>query len=235
MKDTFGMALLDYFDNPESVHVLERDDGYLNTIKTGSYYYPFNDWMKVEQELSRHVTGRVLDVGCGSGRSVKHFQEQGIDIVGIDISEGAIEASKTFGAENCVLMDAMNMTYPSDSFDVATLFGNGLGLCGLESRKMLEGLHRVVKPGGLLLASSRDPKKTDNLVHLAYHKHNRQQGKPIGFVSLRVNFGEFKGDWFDFYMLEPHEVEEFISGTGWILENLTNLDEPLYGVVLKNT
>ena len=105
----------------------------------------------------------------------------------------------------------------------------------VESRKMLQGLRRVVKPGGLLLASSRDPKKTDNPIHLAYHERNRQQGKPIGFVSLRVNFGEVKGDWFDFYMLEPHEVEAFITDTGWSLERLYNPDEPVYGVVLRNT
>ena len=229
------MALLDYFDNPESVHILERDDGYFNTIRTDTYFYGFNDWLKAEQELSRYVTGRVLDVGCGNGRSVKYFQEKGLDAVGIDLSEGAIEASKRYGAKNCVLMDAMNLDFPTDSFDTVILFGNGLGLCGLESKKMLERLHKVIKPDGLLLASSRDPKKTENPVHLAYHDHNRQQGKPIGFIRLRVNFGDDEGDWFDFYMLEPEEVEEFISGSGWVLERLFLFDDPVYGVVLRNT
>jgi SAM-dependent methyltransferase len=235
MADTFGMALLDYFEYPDNIHILERDDGYLNPIKTSAYFNEFNNWAKAEQELSRHVKGRVLDVGCGSGRSVKHFQEQGLNVVGIDISEGAIEASKRFGAKNCVLMDAMNLEFPAGSFDTVILFGNGLGLCGLDSMKMLEGLHRVVKPGGLLFASSRDPRKTDSPIHLAYHARNRLQGKPIGLLKLRVNYGDVKGDWFDFYMSEPEEVEPFIHGSGWVLEHLTNLDESIYGIVLRNT
>jgi hypothetical protein len=32
MKDTFGLALMAFFDDPTSTHILERDDGNVNII-----------------------------------------------------------------------------------------------------------------------------------------------------------------------------------------------------------
>lgn len=238
MNDTFGMALMAYFDDPSCVHEIERDDGYINIIETSGYFRPFNEWHHVEQELAKLVEGKVLDIGCGSGRCMKYFQEKGIEAVGIDISELAIEVAKRFGVNNCMVMDAMNLEFPENSFDTAALFGNGFGLCGLEgSRNMLKGLGNVVKPDGLLVASSRDPKITTNPLHFAYHQMNRGRGKPIGLVRIRVNFKDLKGDWFDLYMLEPHEVEGFIEDTSWRLERMIKAEDPthaIFGVVLRN-
>jgi hypothetical protein len=72
---------------------------------------------------------------------------------------------------------------------------------------------------------------------LAYHKRNREIGKPIGLLRFRVNYDGDKGEWFDFYMVEPENIEDFLNGTGWVLERLIRDDDPKqsgYGVVLRN-
>ena len=38
--------------------------------------------------------GRVLDAGCGHGRDVEYFVENGLEAVGIDKAEGMIEHAK---------------------------------------------------------------------------------------------------------------------------------------------
>ena len=238
MNDTFGMALMDYFNDPTSTHILERDDGYINEIETRNYFKEFNEWHPIEQKLAKLAKGRILDVGCGSGRSVKYFQKKGLETHGIDISELAIEASKRIGVKNCIVMDVLKLNFPNDSFDSVTLLGNGLGLCGYEgSKKMLKHLRKVVKPNGVIYASSRDPSITDSPQHLAYHERNRKLGKPIGLVNLRVNFNNIKGDWFEFYMIEPTDIADFVKDTGWSLERIVETDglsDPIYGVILKN-
>jgi SAM-dependent methyltransferase len=238
MKDTFGLALMAFFDDPTSTHIIERDDGYINLIETSSYFRPFDKWHPIEQKLAKLAQGKILDVGCGNGRVMKYFQKQGLEAVGIDISKIAIEASKKFGATNCLLMDARKLDLPENSFDTASLLGNGLGLSNVEeSRNILSNLSKVVKPNGLLIASSRDPKNTDNPRHIEYHNRNRELGKPIGLVHLRVIFNGLKGEWFDFFMVEPEKVNDLIEGTGWRLKRIIKDDNPLvaiYGVVLKN-
>ena len=239
MIDTFGMALIDYFDDPSSVHVIERDDGYIHITETKVYFRKFHEWNPIEQQLAKLVEGKVLDIGCGSGRCMKYFQENGVEAVGIDLSELAIKAAERFGVKNCMVMNALNLEFSENSFDTASLFGNGLGLCGLEDgRKMLKGLSRVVKKNGLLVASSRDPKVTTNPLHFAYHQKNRDQGKPIGLVRIRVNFGALKGDWFELYMPEPHEVEGLVENTGWRLEKIIKDEKSpqgTFGVLLRNS
>ena len=70
---------MDYFNDHNGVHIIERDDGYLDPIETREYYGSYDEWNPVEQKLAKLVEGKVLDVGCGSGRCVKYFQERGIE------------------------------------------------------------------------------------------------------------------------------------------------------------
>ena len=57
-------------------------------------------------------------------------------------------------------------------------------------------------------------------------------------MRLRVNFDGAKGEWFDLLLVEIKTIEEFISGTGWVLDRIIESEDSEdsgYGVVLKNT
>lgn len=240
MNDTFGEALMAYLEGGTKVHQIERDDGLINEVDTGWYFSPFHEWSPIEQEISEYATGKVIEIGCGGGRISKYLESQGHEVIGIDMSPLALRAAMIYGASDCRFIDANEMDFPDDYFDTASLLGNGLGLTGSmeSSRKMLSRLSRMVRMGGILIASSRDPAKTDKPEHLAYHELNRILGKPIGQVRLRVNFEDRKGDWFDLLMVEVNEIELLINRTGWTLEKLIQSDAPFasgYGIVLKNT
>jgi SAM-dependent methyltransferase len=240
MNDTFGEALMAYLEGGTKVHQIERDDGHINEVDTGLYFSQFNDWSPIEQEVVGYATGSVIEVGCGGGRVSKYLESQGHDVIGIDMSPLALRAARIYGASDCRFIDANEMDFPDDYFDTASLMGNGLGLTGSmeSSRKMLSRLSRMVSFGGVLIASSRDPSKTDNLLHLAYHELNRKLGKPIGQVRIRVNFEGRDGEWFDLLMVEVSEVESLVKGTGWEVEKFIHSEGPLesgYGLVLRNT
>jgi SAM-dependent methyltransferase len=240
MSDPFGEALMAYLEGGTTVHEIERDDGNINVIDTGFYFMPFEKWHPIEQDITGYAEGKVLEIGCGGGRVSKYLESQGHEVIGIDLSTLALQAAMIFGATDCRLIDANDMDFPEDYFDTASLLGNGLGLMGdmERSRNLLVNLSRIVRPGGLLLATSRDAGKTDNPTHLAYHEMNRKRGRSIGQVRIRVNFEDKNGEWFDLTFFEVKELDELIDGTGWTIEKLLESDEPLesgYGVVLRNT
>jgi len=239
MSDPFGKALMAYLDGGTAVHEIERDDGWIESSETSWYYKPYEDWPKGEKEVAGHAQGKVLEVGCGGGRISKHLESQGHEVIGIDISPLALEAARRYGASDCRLMDVRHLDFPDDYFDTASLLGNGLGLGGDvdASRQVLTNLSRVVRPGGMLLASSINATNTENTAHLAYHAMNRARGKPAGLVRLRVNFEDEKGEWFDLLFLELHEIELIVEGTGWELVKLVMPDDPKdsrYGALLRN-
>jgi ubiquinone/menaquinone biosynthesis C-methylase UbiE len=107
------------------------------------------------QEFARQASHKeACDIGCGPGHIGGHLASTGIDVEGIDLSEGMVEQAKSF--------------YPSIEFQ----FGSFLAIpkpdeyytgivafyCWSHCRRdqlrlALQEATRVLKPGGLILAS----------------------------------------------------------------------------------
>jgi SAM-dependent methyltransferase len=51
-----------------------------------------------DEELLRHCSGPVLDVGCGPGRLTVALTERGIPALGVDISRAAVARARRAGA-----------------------------------------------------------------------------------------------------------------------------------------
>lgn len=110
----------------------------------------FRKWRK---EALSGLSGKVLEVGVGSGRNLKYYSSNSL-VTGIDNSEGMLEEArkKARGMENVtiLLMDAENLEFPDNSFDyVITTFV----LCTIpDPVKALKEMRRVLKPSGELIA-----------------------------------------------------------------------------------
>ncbi len=66
----------------------------------------------------KHLPGkRVLDLGCGPGYHAKFFQEQGLDVTCVDLSERMIERCRQLGINKSYVMDMASMSFPPGSFD----------------------------------------------------------------------------------------------------------------------
>ena len=94
----------------------------------------------------------VLEYGCGTGSYGFYLAEQGAKVVGIDISETGIkiateQAEKAGLVKNLSfqLMDAENLDFDDESFDLVT--GTGI-LHHLDQRRAMSEIKRVLRPGG---------------------------------------------------------------------------------------
>jgi SAM-dependent methyltransferase len=94
---------------------------------------------------------RVLEYGCGTGSAAFDLARAGCEVVGIDISQVAIEVAETVAqAEGLVdarfsVMDAHALTFDDNAFDLVC--GSGI-LHHLELERALPELARVLRPGG---------------------------------------------------------------------------------------
>jgi SAM-dependent methyltransferase len=90
----------------------------------------------------------VLDYGCSIGEASARLKGRCRSISGIDISEVAIEIARAKtggGIASFSVMDAMNMSFPDESFDL--VFGSGI-IHHLDIEKSVSEVHRVLRPGG---------------------------------------------------------------------------------------
>ncbi|OGS44183.1 MAG: hypothetical protein A3K76_06040 [Euryarchaeota archaeon RBG_13_57_23] len=220
--DLFGRAFLDFYNGTPHPLYLERDDGHVDGQGMDVYFAGFEDFQPAEKKALQHVKGKVLDIGVGAGRVALHLQQSGHDVVGIDLSPSAVEVSKRRGVKVVKRMSACDMRFPEASFDTAIAFCNNLGLCGtvLGVESMMRDLHRIVRPGGVFLASSIQPTRTKNPHHLRYHKRNRALGLPPGQVRLRERYGNTVGPWWDLLMVTPSEMRALCKRTEWHIDKV---------------
>jgi SAM-dependent methyltransferase len=114
---------------------------------------------------------RVLDAGCGLGRFVAALADNGIEAVGVDISEIAItEAMRVYPGPKYIVADLME-PLPDElrNFDglVSLSSSFGFGATVAEDRAMMRAYHEALRPGGKMamelsdLERSRYRLKTD--------------------------------------------------------------------------
>jgi len=151
--------------------VLQSRDGEVfdRLVQEGGDFNPFTDrgWQTLARRFARAVPGgspgqglRVLDVGCGTGQSLRIYRERAGLYVGIDLSLGALRmAGGRFGGASWMQADALRLPFRTGSFDVVA-FSSVLHHIGDRGAALAEA-RRVLAPGGWVFAF--DP----NLLHPA--------------------------------------------------------------------
>lgn len=158
MKDLFGKALLDYQNGIytkeliTSTNISGDDELPLPYLFRG-----YKEMPKLEQKSLQLATGKVLDVGCGSGSHSLYLQNKGFDVKAIDISEGAVEVTKIRGVNNVELKSVLE---EHEKFDTILLLMNGTGIFQELSQvsTYLKHLKSLLNLQGQILIDSSDIK-----------------------------------------------------------------------------
>jgi len=236
-EDAFGQEMWACYSGKEASEIVERDDGFFeaNPRRTAVYFSEYKDWNPTERKAMEFVKGRVLDIGCGAGRHSLYLQNMGFNVLGIDSSPLAIKICKLRGLKRVRVMPSEELNFKPSSFDTVIMLGGNFGLFGSfkKAKRLLKKLYRLTCKSGLIVASTRDPYKTDNPDHLAYHKFNKKIGRMAGQLRLRVRFRKFVGRWFDYLIVSREEMEEILKGTGWKIKEFVDSDGSAYIAVIE--
>jgi hypothetical protein len=54
-----------------------------------------------------------------------------------------------------------------------------------------------------------------------------------GQIRLRVRYGKIIGEWFDYLLVSPKEMEGLLSGSDWEIDRLIGSGEPGYFAIIK--
>jgi SAM-dependent methyltransferase len=237
-ENAFGHALwVAYKGEEDVVEILERDDGFVDVMKTSEYFSEYEGWSEIERRAMQFVKGRVLDVGCGVGRHSLYLQKKGLDVLGIDISPIAIKICKLRGLKNAQVKPIEDVDFSRGSFDTIIMMGNNFGLFGdlKKANRFLRRFYRMTSEDALIIASSRDPYATGNRAHLQYHRLNRERGRMSGQVRIRIRYEKYMGKWFDYMMVSREEMEQILLGTRWKISEFLNSEGPHYMAIITKS
>jgi SAM-dependent methyltransferase len=110
-------------------------------------------WKLAEREafLSRlqdHGGARLLEVGAGTGQDSAYFQENGCEVVAVDLSPAMVALCREKGIEAHV-MDFLGLDFAPGSFDAVYALNCLLHVPNSDLPAVLDAIRRVMRPGGL--------------------------------------------------------------------------------------
>ena len=112
---------------------------------------------RLEDQVHRFVAhlrrgAHVLDVGCGVGRDVGHFQELGFEVTGTDRSSGMLAEARRRVAAPFVQADMRHLPFANASFDGLWVCASLLHLPKADALAVLQECRRVAGHGHIFLA-----------------------------------------------------------------------------------
>jgi ubiquinone/menaquinone biosynthesis methyltransferase len=128
---------------------------------------------------------RVLDLACGTGDLAFAAVARGCRVVGLDITHRMLQLAAAKPAAqglSFVTGDMMALPFPDAAFDVIT---TGYGLRNVpDLGGALAEMHRVLRPGGRLLALDFD-RPSNGLVRAVYLSYLTLVGSALGWILHR--------------------------------------------------
>src|SRR5690349_5923505 len=97
--------------------------------------------------LQKENKKTLLEIGAGPGRDSRFFQDQGLDVVCIDLSPAMVELCKQKGL-TAYVMDMADIQFPAGSFDAVYSMNSLLHLTKTEFPQVLRAVDRLLKPDG---------------------------------------------------------------------------------------
>ncbi len=100
---------------------------------------------------------KVLDVGCGSGRDSHYFNDYGLAVTAIDISENMLKEAKTRAPDATFKkMDMRKLTFPKESFDGIWVMATFSDIAKKEAPVALKEFAKVLSKSGVLYIAVKE-------------------------------------------------------------------------------
>ena len=219
-KDPMGAAIADYYANGKATKLrvfssmFDEDE-----IPVKQLFRCFEEMPATEQESLRLSSGKILDVGAGSGCHSLALQEMGKEVKAIDISPLSVDIMQKRGVKDASLQNFFSEQF-TGSFDTILLLMNGSGIVGKISNlpAFFHTLKRLLAPGGCLLMDSSDLRYLfeDEDGNLEIDMEDDYYGE----VDFRMQYKNIKGDRFDWLYIDFQTLSLHAANNGFKAEKI---------------
>ncbi|MEY3417919.1 MAG: hypothetical protein RL060_2031 [Bacteroidota bacterium] len=156
-QDPFGLAIADYYHGNKKANITVNSTITQNEkIKVSALYRTFRGMPEIERVALDACTGKILDIGAGSGAHSIVLQKRKLDVTALDLSPLACEIMLQRGIHKVKHHDIF--TYQEKGFDTMLLLMNGIGIAGTLDGldNLLMHLKSLLNVGGKIWLESTD-------------------------------------------------------------------------------
>ena len=217
-KDPMGAAISDYFNHHRADRLrvfssqFEEDE-----IPVKELFRSIQSMPVLERTALQMATGRILDVGAGSGCHALALQEMGKEVCAIDISPLSVKVMAERGVRDVRQINLFDVGF-LETFDTILMLMNGSGIIGKLGNMpdFFLRMKQLLRPGGCILMDSSDlrylfeDEDGSFLIDLA--------GDYYGEIDFRMQYKNIKGDRFDWLYVDFQTLSLYAAEYGFEAE-----------------
>lgn len=225
-EDAVGRALLDYQCHGLRGKCVYRDgDTVWDCRIRKSHFQAREKWHSNRLAVLRELVdrgGEILDAGCGAGNYSLWLQDEGADVLAVDISSRALQAARDRGVENVQVENIFDMSFDRNRFGSVLCTGTQIGSAGSVAgiRQFLSDLATITDEDGCAIVDSNPPTNFDPDHFPGYRPDPRE-----GFARrcFHAEYARETPDGVDRYvsrtrsvlLFDPSRLEDIVVGTPW--------------------
>ncbi len=218
-------------DNDPQDIVVHSDITEIEVYPTEVFFRNQAAFPRLERIAMKHCTGKLLDIGAGSGIHSLYLAETGLDVHPIDTSALAVKIMHKLGLSNALKVDFFEMK--NEKFDTLLMMMNGFGVMGTLNKvpTFFKKAKELLYPGGQIIADS------SNLIYLFEEEDGTvsidlSQGY-YGEVTYQMEYKNQKGYPFKWLFIDYDNLVHEADQAGFDTELLAEDDNHHYLVKLS--
>lgn len=201
-RDPMGAAITDYLAHGKASKLrvfsslFDEDE-----IPVSQLFRTYEEMPDIERVALQRCSGRILDVGAGSGCHSLALQKMDKQVMAIDISPLSVEAMREQGVKEVLCANLFDSAFIGQ-FDTILMLMNGSGIVGKLAHfpAFFLRMKQLLAPGGQLLMDSSD------LSYLFEDEEGNLDLAPeddyYGEVDFQMQYKQVKGDPFDWIYID---------------------------------
>lgn len=217
-KDPMGTAISDYYNKRKAdklrVFSSQFDE---DEIPVRELFREATNMPLLERTALGLSSGRILDVGAGSGCHSLALQTAGKEVCAIDISPLSVEVMKQRGVQDARLVNLFDEQF-TETFDTILMLMNGSGIVGrLENMpNFFRKMKQLLRPGGSILMDSSDlrylfeDEDGSFVINLADDYY--------GEMDFQMQYKDIEGDTFDWLYIDFQTLSLYATNCGFKAE-----------------
>ncbi|HJF92867.1 MAG TPA: class I SAM-dependent methyltransferase [Mediterranea massiliensis] len=217
-KDPMGAAILDYLEHGKAdklrVFSSQFDE---DEIPVRTLFRTEKQMSPLERTALQLASGRILDVGAGSGCHSLALQAAGKEVEAIDISPLSVEAMRRREVGQATQANLFSDSF-CGAYDTLLMLMNGSGIIGrLENLPaFFRKAKQLLRPGGSILMDSSD-------LRYLYEDEDGSfvidiAGDYYGEVDFRMQYKQVEGDPFDWLYIDFQTLSLYAAQNGFTAE-----------------
>lgn len=120
------------------------------------YTFPKLLQFQLNKFISLLIGKKILDAGCGPGRDLLYFKEEGLDVTGIDISRGMLRECKRRTGITGLQIDMREMSFKDNMFDGVWCMASFSDIPKEDNSKVINEFYRILKRGGVIYIAVKE-------------------------------------------------------------------------------